>query len=121
MDTRDIHLPQMDGNIPTQRQLRPAHSHQLINRVGNTIGGAGGETGLCSDHEEVGGGTGSGRGLMQRFFSIGDHLHAAGRRDGISVSTGYLNFKDVFYQGSISGKLSLFTYLKKAKDRESSL
>jgi hypothetical protein len=73
--------------------IRPAHSHQLINRVAiNNNGGTNSQ---------------QGGGLLQRFFSIGDQLNVEpGKRGAISVSTGYLNVRDVFYPGSISGKLN---------------
>lgn len=54
------------------------------------------------------GGTQRGDGLLHRFLSIGDQLNVpdgghGGGRGAISVSTGYLNIKDVFYPGSITG------------------
>uniref|UniRef100_A0A183BN68 MFS domain-containing protein n=1 Tax=Globodera pallida TaxID=36090 RepID=A0A183BN68_GLOPA len=83
------------GLVPPQ-QLRPARSHQLISKV--SVNGIG-----IASAEEAHGADNGGGGLGQRFFSIGDHLHVAGKKSGgVSVSTGYLNFKDVFYSGSIT-------------------
>uniref|UniRef100_A0A915CXR1 Major facilitator superfamily (MFS) profile domain-containing protein n=1 Tax=Ditylenchus dipsaci TaxID=166011 RepID=A0A915CXR1_9BILA len=44
-----------------------------------------------------------GNGVLQRFLSLGEHLHTrAADGEKISISTGYLNIKDVFYHGSIT-------------------
>jgi hypothetical protein len=69
--------------------IRAAQSHQLINRVAAPSENANQSAG----------------GILQRFFSIGDQLNVeCGKRGGgISVSTGYLNVRDVFYPGSITG------------------
>lgn len=54
---------------------------------------------------KVNGGNG-GEGFLQRFLSIGDRLddRDCGKgRGSISVSTGFLNVRDIFYTGSIAG------------------
>nr|CAD2190488.1 unnamed protein product [Meloidogyne enterolobii] len=90
-----------NGNAFQNNILRPAQSQQLINKFstktngvlnGNILGG------------KVNGGNG-GEGFLQRFLSIGDRLddRDCGKgRGSISVSTGFLNVRDIFYTGSIA-------------------
>ncbi|KAL3082808.1 hypothetical protein niasHS_010610 [Heterodera schachtii] len=101
-DTATTVHPSDHGLVPPSQPLRPARSHQLISKV-SMINGISPGIGSAERGGAHGTDDGSGGGLGQRFFSIGDHLHVAGRRGGgVSVSTGYLNFKDVFYSGSIT-------------------
>uniref|UniRef100_A0A914HFY2 Major facilitator superfamily (MFS) profile domain-containing protein n=1 Tax=Globodera rostochiensis TaxID=31243 RepID=A0A914HFY2_GLORO len=86
-----------DDQQPNDDELSTlAETPTLISKV--SVNGIG-----IASAEEAHGADNGGGGLGQRFFSIGDHLHVAGRKSGgVSVSTGYLNFKDVFYSGSIT-------------------
>ncbi|KAI1702908.1 major facilitator superfamily domain-containing protein [Ditylenchus destructor] len=80
------------GNGTEATVIRPAVSQVLVE-----------STKIGSMEEPANGNAAGGGGVLQRFLSLGEHLHTRANEGGkISVSTGYLNIKDVFYPGSIS-------------------
>lgn len=87
-----------NGNAFSSNILRPAQSQQLINKFSTKNNGINGNL--------LGRVNGNGEGFLQRFLSIGDRLDVQdcgkGRGGSISVSTGFLNVRDIFFTGSIA-------------------